>query len=68
MVHENKENSKCHNFLLLFVPIYIHQIITSSVASSLALGGGGQAPQMYRQKKRNHVHVTYARASALRNI
>ena len=41
-------------------------IIFSSVANFLVLGGGGgQAPQMYRQKKKN-VHVTYARAASER--
>ena len=33
----------------------------SSVASFLVLGGGGQDPQMYRQKK-NHVFILRERA------
>ena len=39
---------------------------SSSVASFLVWGGGGQDPQMYRQKKKNHVHVTYMRERAKR--
>ena len=45
-----------------------HGVKGTSVASFLVLGGGGQDPQMYRQKKSN----LYARASEaserLRNI
>ena len=35
-----------------------------SVASFWVLGGGGQAPQMYRHKKKNHIHVTYMQERA----
>ena len=43
-------------------PFIYDSIMISSVANFFGMGGGGgQAPQMYRQKEKNH--VKYARAS-----